>query len=114
MLAYYLGNTGRNKLLNCKEAVNSIFLYEEVAASVNTETCECEHSQFCDPHHKRIITGNFCIIDNLKLKKLMRKCPNYREPHNLNFNKAFEKTFKTLESLHGRFVIVTNQLISML
>ena len=44
MIAYQLRNTVRNKLSNYKETVNSIFMDEEV--TLNTETCECEDSQF--------------------------------------------------------------------
>lgn len=46
MITYQLRNTVRNKLSNYKETVNSIFMDEEVTSSLNTETCECEGSQF--------------------------------------------------------------------
>ena len=35
-----------------KETANSIFVDEEVAFSLNTEICECKHSEFCDPYNK--------------------------------------------------------------
>lgn len=67
------------KLLHYKETANSIFLGEEVTFRLNTDTFECEDFQFCDPHHKHIITEDISIIGNLKLRKLMAKCLNYRE-----------------------------------
>lgn len=60
----YLGNIVRNKLLNCKETVNSIIVGGEVNLSLNTETCECEHSQFCNPRHKYMIIEGLCIFEN--------------------------------------------------
>ena len=42
MVTYQLGNTVRKKFWNYKEKVNSIFVDEEVAFSLNTETCEYE------------------------------------------------------------------------
>ena len=59
----YLGNIVRNKL-NCKETVNSIIVSGEVNLSLNTETCECEHSQFCNPHQKYMIIEDLCIFEN--------------------------------------------------
>ena len=44
MTTYYLCKTVRNKLLHYKETINSIFVHEEFAFSLNTETFECEHS----------------------------------------------------------------------
>ena len=80
MTTYQLGKTVKNKLLNYKETVNSIFLDEKVAFSLKIATFESEHSQFCDLHHKHIITGDSRITDNSKLKKLKTKGPNYRDP----------------------------------
>ena len=71
---------------NYKETVNSIFVDEELAFCINIETCEYEHSQFCDPHQKHIKAGNFCIIYNSKLRKPMTRDPNYREPDTLAFD----------------------------
>ena len=37
------------------------------------------------PHHKHIVTGDLRIIENSKIRKLLTKGPNYREPCTLNF-----------------------------
>ena len=60
-------------------------ILEEVSYIPNTDTCECRYSQFCDPHHEHGITGDLRIIDNSKLKKLMTKGRNYRDPVSLIF-----------------------------
>ena len=61
-----------------------------LSSHLNTETCKYEHSQFCDPHQKHIISGDLRLIDNSKLRKLMTKSHNYREHHILSFNKVFD------------------------
>ena len=46
---------------------------------ITKKTCECEHSQSCDPHHKHIKSGDVGITDNAKLRKLMAMKFNSRE-----------------------------------
>ena len=87
VVTFKLGNTVRNKILNYKETVNSIFADEEVSFSLDTDPCECANSSFKDPHHQRIISGDLRIIENSKLRRLLTKGPNYREPRSLNFSK---------------------------
>ena len=57
MVTYQLLNTVRNKLLIYKETVNFIFIEKEVVFSLNTGTCECEYSQFCDHYQNHKITN---------------------------------------------------------
>ena len=59
------------------------FVDEEVVFSLNTETCESQHSQYDDSHHKYITTGHVFIIDNSKLRNLMTQSLNYRDPYPL-------------------------------
>ena len=87
-VTYQLSKTIRNKILNYKEAVNSIYGDKDVSFCLNTEQCDCADCSFCDPHHKYIITGDLRIIKNNKLRKLLTKGPNYREPRTTNFSKA--------------------------
>ena len=63
----------RNKILNYKKAVNSIFGGEDVSLCINTDQCDCADSSFCDPYHKHIIRGDLQIIKNNKLRKLLTK-----------------------------------------
>ena len=65
---------------NYKETVNSIFVDGELVFCLNIESREYEHYLFCDPHQKHTVAGDFCIIDNSKLRKPMTRNPNYRKP----------------------------------
>ena len=58
VVTYKLGSTIRNKILNYKETVDSIFVDDEVSFTLNSEPCDCLNSPFSDPHHKHIITGD--------------------------------------------------------
>ena len=80
----------RNKILNYQETVASlnVSVDEEVSFVNNLPSCECQNSEFCDPHHKHIVSGDLRIIENSKLRKLLSKGPNYREPKMLNYKKC--------------------------
>ena len=45
-------------------------------------------NKFCDPNHKHIITGDLNIIQNAKLRALIGKGPNFREPQKVDFEAA--------------------------
>ena len=72
-------NTIRNKILNYKDIVSSIYAEDEISFTLNTDPCECDHSPFIDPHHKPTIAADLRIAQNFKLRKLLTKGPNYRE-----------------------------------
>ena len=98
MVTYKLRNTIRNKILNYKQTVNDIQVDDEVSFSLNTDTCMCNESTFCDPHHKHIVTGDLRIVENDKLRKLLAKGPNYREPMAINYKQAKSKIITALDS----------------
>ena len=54
----------------------------------NTDPCERQHSLLIDHHQKHITTGGLKIIRNVKLRKLLTKDSNHREPRSTDFNKA--------------------------
>ena len=57
--------TIRSKVLNYKEAYN---------ANIDPEVlnCKCSSSEYADPSHKHIITGDLSMIDSLKLRNVQR------------------------------------------
>ena len=63
---------------------------DNVSLVENLPSCDCENSEFCDPHHKHIVSGDLRIITNSKLRKLISKGPNYREPKMQNYRKCKE------------------------
>ena len=86
----------RNKILNYKNTVSDLNIeFENDNYFVrDLPDCDCENSQFNDEHHKHIVTGDLRIIQNNKLRKLISKGPNYREPRFLNYEKCLT-TIKT-------------------
>ena len=61
-----LCKTIRNKILNYKEPVNSIYTDEDISFCLNTDHSNCADPSFCDPHYKHAITGYLQIIKNNK------------------------------------------------
>ena len=98
IFTYKLTDTTRNKILNCKDTVNSIYVEDEISFNLNADLYEWEHSPFIDLHHKHIITDDLRIIVNSKLRKLLTKGHNYREPRSTNFNKAFAEITTSLDN----------------
>ena len=94
----------RSKILNYKETVSSlkICVDEDVSFVENLPSCHCIDSEFCNPHHKHIVSGDLRIISNTKLRKLISKGPNYREPKMLDFRKC-KKSIETsiTSSIHN-------------
>ena len=85
----------RSSIMNYEQTVRSIRFEkdEDISFFVNAETgspypCLCSESRFCDPHHQHIVTGDLRIVENQKLRKLLTKGPNYREPKTINFSKC--------------------------
>jgi len=95
---YKLDAPIRNKILNYKEAVNSITIDLEDASLIhNLPSCECPGSSFCDPHHKHIVTGDLSIIEDPKLRSLFSKGPGYREPKQFNLDKCKQSIIIALD-----------------
>ena len=90
----------RSKILNYQEAVSSlkIVVDEDVSFVENLPSCDCSNSEFCDPHHGHIVTGDLRVINNPKLRKLLSKGPNYREPKMLNYRKCKQSIESSLTS----------------
>ena len=76
----------------------NIYDNEDVPFSLKTDQRECADSSFCDPRHKRIITEDLEIIKSNKLRKLLTRSPNYREPGIKNFSKALIKITTALDT----------------
>ena len=90
----------RSKILNYKETVSSldIVVDEDISFVRNLPSCECKDSEFCDPFHKHIVSGDLPVVTNQKLRKLLSKGPNYREPKTLNYHKCKKSIESSLSS----------------
>ena len=103
---YSLNQPIRSKLLNHKDTVADINSYDVETLGTGIHQCNCAGSEFCDPNHGHIITGNLQIIENSKLRQLMSKGPNYREPRTVNWRKC---RLKILEAL-DEFIVANSRL----
>ena len=76
--------------------------------------CDCQNSQFCDPYHKHIVTGDLRVVTNDKLRQLLGKGPNYREARTINFSKCKEEIKSALciniESVAVKYDLTPEQL----
>ena len=88
-----MGNPIRNKIFNYKKTVESVCIEDPPSLT----TCACSQSEFKDPNHGHIVTGDLRIVEDVKLRKLLSKGPNFREHRNINFNKCKEEIVKALE-----------------
>ena len=90
----------RSKILNYRETVSSlnIVVDDEVSFIRDLPSCDCRSSEFCDPHHKHIVSGDLRVVSNQKIRKLLSKGPNYREPKTLNYNKCKREIETSLTS----------------
>ena len=84
-IVYSLEGTIRNKIFNYKQTVSEIDTNDLITYGTGLESCDCEGSEFCDPNHGHILTGDLRVIDNLKLRKLVARGPNFREAKTIHW-----------------------------
>ena len=102
-----LKNPIRNKILNYKQTVFSIESSDP--NYLDNLPCECASSEFCNVDHDHIITGDLRLIENSKLRSLLSKGPNYREPANVSYNKCLEE-IKNAIDVCAQDIIAKNHL----
>ena len=90
--------------MNYEQTVRSIqhMTEGEISLTLNSETsslfpCSCLDSEYCDPHHGHVVTGDLRIIENAKLRKLFSKGPNYRENKTINYNTCLKEISAALD-----------------
>ena len=83
-ILYTRSKTIGSTVLNYKTTVDEVITNDW--KSGNSFTCDCKLSDFCDPHHGHVVTGNLKFIKNKKLRSLLCKGPRYREARNTNWN----------------------------
>ena len=71
----------RSKILNYRQFVTT----DDFCM---TDDCDCSSCQFTDTGLGHVCTGDLRIVQNSKLKRLLMKGPNYREPVPINWLKA--------------------------
>ena len=84
-VVYSLEGTIRNKIFNYKQTVAEIDTNDPNTFGTGLASCDCANSEFCDPNHGHVLTGDLRIIENQKLRKLISRGPNYREPTTIHW-----------------------------
>ena len=80
-----LTKTIRSKIFNHKKIFQTLDI-DLILQDRTIIPCNCHLSEFKDPDHGHIITGDLRIVQNNKLRKLLSKGPKYREPVSINWN----------------------------
>ena len=60
-------------------------------------SCNCKNSIYIDKDIGHVLTGNFNIIKDRKLRKLIQKGPSYREQNNINWNTNLKNCIKAIK-----------------
>ena len=89
MTVFQLSQPIRLTILNYSKFVSTLDLiaFQNNPGSIPC-ACSSFDNKFCDPNHKHIITGDLNIIQNAKLRDLIGKGPNFREPQKVDFEAA--------------------------
>ena len=67
-------------------------------------SCDCISSKFCYAPAGHIITGDFNIIKDKRLRTLLAKGPKYRLPSLIDFNACQEKIAEALNTFCDKWV----------
>ena len=86
-----------------KPVRNMIFNYNKIVADLNIndnmpETCECAASKHCYKPAGHIITGNFDLIKDKRLRNLLSKGPKYRLPSLIDFDSCRTKIAEAIQN----------------
>ena len=87
---------------------SAIFNYNQLVSDPDVDnniptSCECRNSNFCYNPVGHIITGNFKIIEDAKLRELLSKGPNYRIPSKIDLGECFTEIVNSLEQFSERW-----------
>ena len=82
---YTLTKTIRSKIFNHKEFIKTLDT-KDILDNMNKLPGNCTTSPFIDASHEHIVSGDICIAQNNKLRKLLCKGPKYREAVSINFS----------------------------
>ena len=85
---YLRSRTIGSSVFNYKDTVDNVIAGDWKPES--SLTCNCSKSNFCDPHHQHIVTGDLRFIENRKLRTLLSNGPTYREAQNVDWRKFSE------------------------
>ena len=94
VISYKYSNTVAAQILNFDATVRNIGIDDFIKSP---PSCDCASSPFRYPPHGHVITGDFGIIPNEDLKRLLLKGPNYREQTSINWGYNIKLIFTAIE-----------------
>ena len=97
-MVYSLEGTIRNKIFNYKQTVAEIDSEDLVTYGTGLAESDCRNSEFCDPNHGHILTGDLRVIGNQKLRKLVTRGPNFREAKTIHWGHCKTEITSGLDS----------------
>ena len=77
-VVYNLEPPIHSKIFNFSKSISNLDI-PAILRTIQFLTCNCEGSQFVDKDHKHILTGNWNIVRNKKLRKHFAKGLKYRQ-----------------------------------
>lgn len=85
-----------------------LFNYNRIVSDLNItcntpNTCECNKSKYCYPPSGHIITGNFELIEDKRIRKLFFKGPKYRLPSRIDFEACRAEIAQAIEQFSDRW-----------
>lgn len=86
VISYSYSKPIRSSIFNYNTLVSSAYLNLDTTGT----TCDCNNSKFCYQPAGHIITGNFDVLNNKKLKGIFFKGPKYRLPTKIDFITCLE------------------------
>ena len=95
LAVYALTKTIRYKIFNHRELAKTLDS-KDILDKLNNLPYNCITLPFTDPNHGHIITGDIHIVQNNKLRKLLRRDPKYSEPISINFSNCKNKIKNSL------------------
>ena len=84
IISYTYTKTTTNKIFNFSSTLSDLDYHQ---FHNNPSQCECNTSSHLYQRYGHAITGDLSIIPNSKLRDLIAKCPKYREPCKVDWNK---------------------------
>ena len=80
-----------------------IFNYNKIVSDLNIDenvpdSCDCTSSKFCYSPVGHVITGNFDIIKDKRLRNLLTKGPKFRLPSIIDFNSCRGQIAEALQN----------------
>lgn len=85
-----------------KPVRNVIFNYNKIVADLNIDSstptaCNCKNSKFCYLPAGHVITGNFDIINDKRIRNVFLRGPKYRLPLEINFDDCKSTVAQSIE-----------------